>query len=76
MQDAFGVERYDISKGIKPVNIGPTVRHGMRNRDYELVARAMAAKEGRVGNIESGKRWRNLGLLEARNKARKGKPTL
>jgi len=59
MQDAFGVERSDISKGIKPAHINAMVRHGQRTGNDELVARALAAMNGRAGSTSRGLYWRS-----------------
>ncbi len=58
MIDAFGVDRSEISKGIKPVNANAMVRHGMRTGNDELVARAMAAMNGKAGSTSRGLYWR------------------
>ena len=75
MQDAFGVERSDISKGIKPINANSMVRHGMRTGNDELVARAMAAMNGKAGSTSRGLYWRKKTTkLAAAKKKNKGLP--
>lgn len=73
-KSAFGVD-HEVYKSIKPINITAMVKHGMRTGDDEMVARAMAAMNGRAGYTNRGLYWRKQTTKPAASKKKnKGLP--